>query len=153
MVDVHLGLGEAPRALVLLLAGFSRQTFALQHLQQFLDGLVPSVERLLLRVDAQLHLLQSLPQEEQLFGLPFVLAVQTVEVLLGELGGEGLPRPRPAAVLLEQLVEVALDAQLVLESLDGHLEVLRETKNVYQYIFVKVQRDLKLLNSAQHSQL
>lgn len=128
MVDVHLGLGEAPRALVLLLAGFTRQAFALQHLQQLLDRLVPGVEGLFLRVDAQLHLLQGLPQEKQLFGLSFVLAVQPVEVLLGELGGEGFPWPCPAVVLLEQLVKVALDAQLVLESLDGHLEVLRETE-------------------------
>lgn len=128
MMDVHLGLGEAPRALMLLLAGFSRQTFALQHLQQFLDGLVPGVECLLLCVDAQLHLFQSLPQEKQLFGLPFVLTVKAVEVLLSELGGEGLPQPRPTTVLLEQLVKVALDAQLILESLDGHLEVLEETQ-------------------------
>lgn len=47
-------------------------TMALKHLQQPLDALVPGAQRLLLRVDSQLHLLHGLPQQEQLLGLALV---------------------------------------------------------------------------------
>lgn len=123
-MDMHLGIGQPPRALVVLLAGLGRQPFALQHLQELLDGLVSGAERLLLRVDAQLHLLQSLPQEEEFLGLPLMLAVQPLEVLLGQLSAQGLAGT-DAGVLLEQLVQIPLDTQLILEGLDGHLEMLQ----------------------------
>lgn len=123
-MDVHLSICQPSSALVVLLAGLSRQPFALQHLQQLLDGLVPCAESLFLRVDAQLHLLQSLPQEEEFLGLPLVLAVQPLEVLLGELCGQGLTGTN-AGVLLEQLVQISLDPQLILERLDSHLEMLQ----------------------------
>lgn len=124
MVDVHIGFGESPGAFVLLLCSFGRQPFALQHLQELLDGLVSGHERLLLCFDAKLHLLQRLSQEEEFLGLPLVLAVQPVEVLLCELGCERLSRPGAAQVLLEQLVKVTLDTKLILQGLDGHLEML-----------------------------
>lgn len=48
-------------------------TLPLQHLQQPLDALVPSVQRLLLGADSHLHLLHGFPEQEQLLGLPLVV--------------------------------------------------------------------------------
>lgn len=84
---------------------------------------------MLLRVYPQLHLLHRLPQEEKLLDLPLVLAVQTEEVLLRHiLWGDGLAaeETRLGVVRLQELVEVALDPQLVLQGLDGELVVLQE---------------------------
>lgn len=67
-------LSPAPVALTLALA--------LKHLQQPLDALVPGAQRLLLRVDSQLHLLHGFLQQEQLLGLPLVLQLQLEEVFL-----------------------------------------------------------------------
>ena len=68
-----LGLSDAPGPLLLLLlidsAWPPRQTLTLEHFQQLLDRLVPGPQRLLLRLHPQLHLLQGLSQEEELFGL------------------------------------------------------------------------------------
>lgn len=89
---------------------------------------VPGRQCVLLRVDAQLHLLHRLPQEEELLDLPLVLAVETQEVLLRHvLGGDGLAaeETRVGVVGLQELVEVSLDPQLVLQGLDGALVVLR----------------------------
>lgn len=79
----------------------------------------------------QLHLFYRLPQEEELLGLPLKLAVETQEVLLRHLlGREGLVSEASGlgVVRLEELVEVTLDSELVLQSLDGALEVLAETE-------------------------
>ena len=102
-------------------------TFALQHLQELLDGLVAGAHGLLLGVDPQLHLLQGLPQQEELFGLPLMLRVQPAVVLLGGLRHQGQVSAVDGRVLLQQLVEVPLDPELVLESLHRHLEMLRTT--------------------------
>lgn len=67
-------LSPAPVTLTLALA--------LKHLQQPLDALVPGAQRLLLRVDSQLHLLHGLLQQEQLLGLPLVLQLKLEEVFL-----------------------------------------------------------------------
>lgn len=57
-------------------------TLALEHLQQSLDALIPGTECLFLGVDPHLHLFHGLPQQEKLFGLPFVFRLQLKEVLL-----------------------------------------------------------------------
>ncbi|TNN84312.1 hypothetical protein EYF80_005305 [Liparis tanakae] len=110
--ELGLCLSDAPRSLLLLLlcrpAHPRGQPFALQHLQQLLNGLVPGSECLFLGVDPQLHLLKSLPQQEELLGLPVVFGLQPPEVLLRQLDvvvvvGGG------AALLLQQLVLKSLD--------------------------------------------
>ena len=105
-----------------------RLTFALQHLKELLDGLVPGTHGLLLGVDPQLHLLQGLPQQEELLGLPLVLRVQPAVVLLGGLRHQGQVPAMEGWVLLEQLVEIPLDPELILEGLHSHLEMLMTTR-------------------------
>lgn len=72
---------------------------------------------MLLRVYPQLHFFHSLPQEEELFHLALVLAVEAQEVLLRHvLRGEGVVTEVDGlgVVGLEELVEVPLDSELVL---------------------------------------
>lgn len=123
VVDVHLCLCQSPCSLMVLLSSLSRKPLALQHLQKLLDGFVPSVQGLLLSLYPQLHLLQSLSKEEQLLGLPLVLSVQPLKVLLRQLCHTRLTSPT-VTILLKQLVQVPLDPQFILESLDCHLHVL-----------------------------
>lgn len=83
-----------------------------------------------LRVYPQLHLFHRLPQEEELLGLPLKLAVEAQEVLLCHLlGRKGLVSEATGlgVVGLEELVEIALDPELVLQSLDGALKVLESS--------------------------
>lgn len=88
---------------------------------------LPGSQRVLLRVNPQLHFLHRLPQEEELFDLALVLAVETQEVLLRHLLGWNGPVSEATGlwiVGLEELVEIALDPELVLQSLDGALKML-----------------------------
>lgn len=91
---------------------------------------------MLLSVDPQLHLFHGLPQEEELLDLPLIFAVETQEVLLCHfLRGDGLgsEAARLGVIGLEQLVEIALDSELILQGLDGALEMLVETDKVACY--------------------
>lgn len=72
----------------------------------------------------QLHFFNSLPQEEELFGLPLILGMEAQEVLLCHfLRGNGLAS-EAGVIGLEELVEIALDSELILQSLDGALKML-----------------------------
>lgn len=77
----------------------------------------PGVQSVFLRVYPQLHLLHRLPQEEELFNLTLVFAVETQEVLLCHfLKGEAVTsqEPRLGVIGLEELVKIPLDSELVL---------------------------------------
>jgi len=65
----------------------------------------------------QLHLLHRLPQEEELFQVTLVLAVETQEVLLCHfMRGDGLVSHVTGlgVVGLKEMVEVPLDPELIL---------------------------------------
>lgn len=127
MADLRLSLRHAPRPFVVVLEAFGRQAFALQHLEQLFNRLVSGIEGLFLRFNSQLHLLQGLPQKEQLLGLSVVLGLEPPEVLLGQLDGEVLGSSA-AALLLQEVVEVSLGPQLILQGLDCQLQVLQKDR-------------------------
>lgn len=135
MAELSLGLCDSSRPVLLLFVrgspGHRGEPFALQHLQQLLDGLVPGAQGLLLCLNPQLHLLQRLPQQEELLGLAVVLGLQAAEVLLGQLdGGEVIGSGGSGvAFLLQEVVQVPLCPQLILKSLDGHLKMLKESRD------------------------
>ncbi|TNN70897.1 hypothetical protein EYF80_018882 [Liparis tanakae] len=56
--------------------------------------------------------------EEQLFGLPLVLRIQSPVVLLRGFRDEGQVPALEGGVLLKQLIQVPLDPQFVLKSLN-----------------------------------
>jgi len=85
----------------------------------------------LLCIYPQLHFFHSLPQEEELLHLTLILAVETQEVLLRHfLMGDGLVAEVKGLgeIGLVELVEVALDSELILQRLDGELEMLQGEK-------------------------
>lgn len=123
MADLRLSLCHAPRPFIVILQTFGRQAFTLQHLQKLFNRLIPSIKGLFLRFDSQLHLLQGLPQEEELLRLPVMLSLQPPEVLLRQLDGEVLGSS-VATLLLQKVVEVSLGAQLILKGLDCQLQML-----------------------------
>ena len=78
---------------------------------------LPGSKCVFLCVYPQLHFFDGLSQEEKLFDLPLILAVETQKVLLCHLlRGNGLvsKASRLGVIGLEKLVEIALDSELIL---------------------------------------
>lgn len=91
-----------------------------------------------LRIYPELHFFNSLPQEEELFDLSVILAMETQEVFLCHfLRREGLVAEETGlgVIGLEKLVEIPLDPELILQSLDGALKMLEgETEIKFRVI-------------------